>query len=255
MGVRIDKGVPSGNFPGLFNNLRAAVPRNETEDSTLVEAAYRRLRRDIVTCVRSPGEHLGAEYLKNTYSLGIGPIREALQRLTVDGLVVQKTQKGFAVAPLTLDELWDITEARICLEVHALHQSIKHGDDHWEAEVVGSAYLLEKYDRRVMGGEDCLEEWESSNRAFHNALGSACRSRWILRMRDLLFDQHERYRRASITMRHPGRDFVQEHSEIRDATIARDLPRASELVTRHIELTARGFELCFQKCGSSKIRS
>lgn len=231
------------------------MERIETEDSTLVEAAYRRLRRDIVSGVRTPGEHLGAEYLKSMYSLGIGPIREALQRLTVDGLVVQKTQKGFAVAPLTLDELRDITEARICLEVHALGESIKHGDDHWESAVVGSAYLLEKYDLRVMGGEDCLEEWENTNRIFHNALVSACRSRWILRMRNLLFDQHERYRRASITLRHPGRDFVQEHAEIRDATLARDVPRASELVARHIELTARGFELWFQKSDALEVRS
>jgi len=231
------------------------VAKNDAEDSTFVEAAYRRLRRDIVSGVRGPGEHLGAEYLKNTYSLGIGPMREALQRLTVDGLVVQKSQKGFAVAPLTLDELRDITEARICLEVHALCESIKHGDDRWEVVVVGSGYLLEKYDRRVMAGEDCLEDWESSNRAFHNALVSACRSRWILRMRDLLFDQHERYRRASITLRHPGRDFVLEHAEIRDATLARDVPRASELVTRHIELTARGFELWFQKCRSLEVVS
>jgi len=229
------------------------VSKNEPEDSTLVEAAYRRLRRDIVTGVRSPGERLGVEYLKSIYALGIGPMREALQRLTVDGLVVQKSQKGFAVAPLTLDELWDITEARICVEVHALTGSIKHGDDHWEALIVGLAYRLEKYDRRVMAGEDCLEEWEQSNRAFHSALGSACRSKWILRMRDLLFDQHERYRRTSITLRHPGRDFVQEHVDIRDAALARDVRRASELLERHIELTARGFELWFQQGEGLKL--
>lgn len=231
------------------------MPKSEPEDRTFVEAAYRRLRRDIVTGVRSPGEHLGVEYLKSLYSFGIGPMREALQRLTVDGLVVQKNQKGFAVAPLTLDELWDITEARICVEVHALAGSMKHGDEHWEALVVGLAYRLEKYDRRVMAGEDCLEEWEASNRAFHDALGSACRSKWILRMRDLLFDQHERYRRASITLRHPGRDFVREHLEIREAALARDIPRASELLSRHIELTARGFELWFQQSGALAARS
>jgi DNA-binding GntR family transcriptional regulator len=228
------------------------VAKSEPEDSTFVEAAYRRLRRDIVTGVRGPGEHLGVEYLKSIYSLGIGPMREALQRLTVDGLVVQKSQKGFAVAPLTLEELRDVTEARICVEVHALAGSMKLGDDHWEALVVGLAYRHEKYDRRVMAGEDCLEEWENSNRAFHNALGSACRSKWILRMRDLLFDQHERYRRASITLRHPGRDFVQEHMDIREAALARDIPRASELLQRHIELTARGFELWFQQSGALK---
>jgi GntR family transcriptional regulator, carbon starvation induced regulator len=226
------------------------VPKSEPEDSTFVEAAYRRLRRDIVTGVRGPGEHLGVEYLKSIYALGIGPMREALQRLTADGLVVQKNQKGFAVAPLTLDELWDITEARICVEVHALASSMKHGDDNWEALVVGLAYRLEKYDRRVMASENCLEEWEASNRAFHNALGSACPSKWILRMRDLLLDQHERYRRASITLHHPGRDFVREHSEIREAALARNIPRARELLSRHIELTARGFELWFQQSGS-----
>lgn len=222
------------------------------EEKTLAEAAYRMLRRDIIIGVRTPGEHLRVEHLKNIYSLGIGPIREALQRLTADGLAVQESQKGFAVAPLTLDELWDLTEARKCLEVHALVASIKHGDDSWEATIVGLAYRLEKYDRKMMAGEDCLEEWEECNRNFHKALGGACPSKWVLRLRDLLFDQHERYRRASIGERVSGRNFAQEHRDIRDAVLARDISQASRLLEEHIEMTARGFELWAQQSGLVK---
>ncbi len=219
------------------------------EEKTLAEAAYRMLRRDIIMGVRSPDEHLGVEHLKNIYSLGIGPIREALQRLTADRLVVLEGQKGFAVAPLALDELWDLTEARKCLEIHALVGSIKHGDDSWEATIVGLAYRLEKYDRKMMAGEECLEEWEECNRNFHKALGSACPSKWILRLRDLLFDQHERYRRASIGERVSGRNFAQEHHDIRDAALARNIPRASQLLEQHIEMTAHGFELWARQNG------
>lgn len=211
-------------------------------DKTLAQTAYRLLRLDIIHGVRKPGEHLKVEGLKANYKLGIAPIREALQRLSSDGLVVPHGQKGFIVAPLTIDELWDLTEARKCLELRALQLSIAKGDDRWEAGIVAAAYRLEKYDRMVMAGEPCLAEWEERNCEFHRAILNACGAPWILRLRDLLYDQHVRYRHAAIGGGRSNRNLAREHADIRDAVLARDSPRAIKLLEDHIVAAALGFE-------------
>lgn len=212
------------------------------EEKTLAEKAYRLLRADIIHGIRKPGEHLKVATLKTQYKLGIAPIREAMQRLSSDGLVVPQGQKGFIVAPLTLEELWGLTEARTCLEIRALELSIERGDDRWEAGIVAAAYRLEKFDHMLMAGEPCLAEWEERNREFHRAILNACDVPWIMRLRDLLYDLHVRYRHMAVGGGRSNRNLAREHTDIRDAVLARDFPRAKKLLEQHIVAAARGFE-------------
>ena len=212
-------------------------------EKSLVDSAYKRLKRDILSLERKPGEQLKIEHLKSLYGVGMGPLREALQRLAGDGLVRQQSQRGFAVASLSIGECNDLTQTRIFIEGHALTLSMRNGDDRWEAAVVGAAYRLEKYDRQLQSGElDELSVWEEVNREFHEALIQACDSPWVLRLRSILYEQHERYRRASIGKKRLDRNLDAEHQAICQAVLARDEALARRLIADHIESTARGFE-------------
>src|SRR5574337_1138125 len=93
------------------------------EPKTLVEASYLRLRRDIIEGVRQPGEKLRVEHLKDEYQVGAGTLREALQLLITDALVVAQGQRGFRVAPISLADFEDITRTRVLLETEALRQA------------------------------------------------------------------------------------------------------------------------------------
>lgn len=79
----------------------------------LGDAAYVRLRDDIIACRLPPGHRLTERRLSASTGFGVSPIREALTRLDHDGLVVTLPRKGYQVAPLTMrvvDELFDIWE-------------------------------------------------------------------------------------------------------------------------------------------------
>ena len=89
-------------------NDTAAVPdlagSQPDEPKTLAEAAYRRLRRDIIEGIHPPGEKLRVEHLKDHYAVGAGTLREALLLLVTDALVTVQGQRGFRVAPISLDD-------------------------------------------------------------------------------------------------------------------------------------------------------
>jgi len=210
-----------------------------SEGETLVEAAYRRLRHDIIAGIRPPGERLRIEKLKAIYGIGPTPLREALQKLAQDGLVVTEGNRGFTVAPLDPAEFEDLNLARTVIEKEALRLSIAGGGDAWEARVVAASYIMAKEDEALArAGDGVPDSWERANAEFHTALVSACGTRWLLRVRAGLHDHCERYRRASVYQRLGSRDLGAEHAAIARAALARDADVACDLTERHFALTA-----------------
>ena len=209
------------------------------EGATLAEAAFKRLRRDIIVGARPPGERLRIEKLKTIYGIGPTPLREALQKLSQDGLVVSEGNRGFMVAPLDPDEFADLNVARTAIEKEALRLSIERGGDRWEARVVAASYIMTKEDAALAQAHDGVpDSWERANTEFHAALVSACGSNWLLRVRAGLHDHCERYRRASVYQKMGSRDLAAEHAAIVEAALARDAERACRLTEQHFALTA-----------------
>ena len=205
------------------------------EPKTLAEPAYRRLRRDIIEGIHPPGEKLRVEHLKDHYAVGAGTLREALQLLVTDALVVAQGQRGFRVAPISLDDFEDITRTRVLLETAALQQSIECGDDAWEANVVAAFHMLSRAETKLEeGNEGNREEWELRNQTFHEVLISASPSRWCRHFQNILYLQSERYRRLSLFRQPISRDVHSEHQAILDAVLARDVEAATSILTEHI---------------------
>jgi DNA-binding GntR family transcriptional regulator len=211
------------------------------EPKTLVEAAYHQLRRDIIEGKLRPGEKLRVEHLKAHYDVGAGTLREALQLLMTDALVVAQGQRGFNVAPISLSDFEDITRTRVLIECEALRQSIARGGDEWEAAVLGSFHRLSRAEERLAEDLDnSRAEWEVRNKAFHETLISACPSRWIRHFQQLLYRQSERYRRISLYNTHIPRDVHAEHAKLCEAAVGRDSERACAVLTEHIIRTLDG---------------
>jgi GntR family carbon starvation induced transcriptional regulator len=219
-----------------------AIGRRAVEDAqnTLADKAYRMLRSDIVSGALAPGQRLRIAKLSADYEVGASPLREALSKLSSEFLVIVEGQRGFSVAPLNVQELKDVSQVRCHLESEALAQAIANGDDAWESGIVAAFYNLGKADtRRKSDHLKFAADWEDRNREFHEALVSACKSEWIKRLRSLLYYQHERYRRISLTHPTPGRDLAAEHQAIMDATLARDTAKAIRLSNDHIDRTTQ----------------
>lgn len=221
----------------------AGMPAPVDMPKTLVEAAYQRLRRDIIEGRLMPGERLRVEHLKDHYEVGAGTLREALGLLVADTLVVAQGQRGFSVAPISLADLEDLTATRVLLECEAVRQSIAHGDEAWEAELIGAFHRLSRAEERLKSDpEGAFAEWEQRNRAFHSVLLSGSPSRWLGHFLAILYQQSERYRRLSVVT-HMPRDVHAEHTAIFEAALRRDADAAAALLRTHITLTLEALRL------------
>src|SRR5688572_1531734 len=212
----------------------------------LVDQAFQQLRKDVLTGTYAAGAKLKVEELQAAYGFSSSPLREALSRLSQEGLVRADERRGFRVAPLSPEDLQDITRMRLMLDVPALREAIEHGDDAWEAAIVAAYYRLEKVESRLPDGPVILDdEWSGLHRDFHAALVAACPSQRQLAWSASLFDQAERYRRFSARFRKAARRKSTEHKKLMDATLRRDGDTACALLTEHIRGTLRNVQSAF----------
>lgn len=206
---------------------------------TLADAAFQRIREDIVRSRLRPGEKLQPDQLRDRYGIGLSPVREALSRLASDGLAVAQGQRGFFVAPVSIGELMDVADLRIQFSVKALERSIQLGDESWEAGIVAAYYQLNKLVKHMKATPaSYADEWEKRNRAFHAALEAACGSPWLLHFCEILYHQSERYRRRFVSYREIEPRIYEEHRVIMEAALARKPKVACKVLEEHIRLGA-----------------
>jgi DNA-binding GntR family transcriptional regulator len=207
---------------------------------SLTAEAHDKIRADILACRLAPGQKLIIHDLCSTFGFSLGAVREALSRLTSEGLVEAEPRKGFRVAPITEDELRDITNVRMTIECLCLENAITNGDLKWETGIVSTLFELSRLPLQDPNDPARVSEvWAETHRRFHEALVAACDSQWLLRLRGILFVQSERYRRVSVPLDRAGRDINSEHKAIADAAINRDAKLASTLMSEHLERTTR----------------
>jgi DNA-binding GntR family transcriptional regulator len=202
---------------------------------------YQRLRRDLIKAAFLPGEKLLIASLCARYDVGLSPVREALNRLSREGLVVHSEQRGFYVAAFSDEHLEELTKTRGWLNEIGLRESIAHGDSAWEERVVLAYHRLSKLPRYVDDGakERVSEEWENAHREFHASLVAACGSTWLIQYCEQLFDAAERYRNLSrLPQPVPAMRNEDEHRLITEAVVARDAGRAIQILHQHFEHTA-----------------
>ncbi|MBI3435135.1 MAG: FCD domain-containing protein [Proteobacteria bacterium] len=207
---------------------------------TFADEALIKLRHEIVTGHFTAGEKLRPDLLEQQYGIGRNPIREALSRLAVEGLVRGEGQRGFQVAPISREELLDIADLRQRLSTLALARSIQHGDENWEAEIVAAYHRMSRMEKSLTGDPaDYADEWEKRNSAFHTALEAACGSPWLRHFCAILYEQSERYRRSVVRYPELRPAIRAEHKAIMDACMARDEARACRLLADHIMAGAK----------------
>ena len=224
----------------------ATSPHTAKDDAnarTLANQAQELLRRDILSGSLAPGQRLRTKDLQTRYGLGLSPLRESLQRLSAEGMVVNDAQRGFAVAPVSVAELRDLTVARTALESAMLPMALQLGGADWEGDIVAAFHRLSR--TPLPNDPAALADaslWELRHRSFHHALVAGCGSPWLLRLHGQLVDQSERYRKIRILHHLESqaqvRDVNAEHQAVMDAVLRRDAAQAVALMTQHLVATS-----------------
>lgn len=211
-----------------------ATDKNET----LASVVYRKLRNDIIKGSLEPNNKLRLQILKETYNVGNSPLREALNRLSAEGLVVREENRGFKVAPADLDELWELVRTRCWLEEVAIRESIANGDADWEEQIVLTYHWLSRTPRYDDSDSYISEAWEKHHRNFHLALLSACNSNILIGYCAQMHQQTVRYHNLAAVVEYRKRHELDEHKAILDAALERNADEVVRLLHAHYKVTA-----------------
>ena len=108
-----------------------------TKSSTsMTEEIYQKLYEYIISGDINPGENLNISSLKEKFNVSLAVVREALLRLTAQGIVVQKANCGFTVIELTTEKLEGVIESRKINEGAAIRLAIQNTDITYESNII-----------------------------------------------------------------------------------------------------------------------
>lgn len=188
---------------------------------TLTEAVYEMIRDNVCSGALPPGKKLVIKGLAADMNVSITPVREALQRLQREGLVVEVPFSGVHVSRLSVNELRELFAIRGVLEGYAIKQT---AGGLTEQDFADFDEQIEKLEDATQRGD--ARAFRQANLAFHALLlrgdiGSALRG-----MIDQVFRNTERYRTAGIELDQAYLENAQ--AEHRQLVAALRLRRASE---------------------------
>jgi DNA-binding GntR family transcriptional regulator len=177
--------------------------------STFASIVTERLRAAIVNGSLEPGSQLSEVELATTFGVSRGPVREALQRLVQEGLLLSEPHRGVFVPVLTADDVLDIYLAREALESAAIRSIVANGT---------SATASEALDQSVteMEKAEAAGDWEAVGNfdlEFHVALVEASGSQRLQRMFSTVISE-TRLCLGALTAADTRTDLVQEHRQI-----------------------------------------
>lgn len=228
------------------------------DEDSKTDVAYQLLRREILAAHLPADTALRPTALKDRYGLSWTPVREALARLEAERLVVYRRNRGFAVAPVSSEELDDLQRARQAIELPLLKEAIEHGDAEWEASLVAAHHRLIRCTLPVDDpSEETLTQWEQLHAAFHQTLLSAAVSKWLLRFQAQIHEQLQRHHRVLTILpvfRNKHADVTEalaslrnamsptHHTELLHAVLERDVDKALRFMAEHTGTTMEVFE-------------
>ncbi|WP_316783900.1 GntR family transcriptional regulator [Streptomyces sasae] len=158
------------------------------------------------------------------------PVREALLRLEVEGLIKLYPKKGAMVLPVSAQEIADVVETRMLVEEHAVRKAVPPTP----ALVARLEELLTRQKAEAAAGD--LAAAAVTDRCFHAEIVRDGGNAILSRLYDQLRDRQLRMG-VAIMHAHPDRiaKSLTEHEEILDALRAGDAERAVDLVHRHVD--------------------
>ncbi|OMP65981.1 GntR family transcriptional regulator [Domibacillus epiphyticus] len=204
---------------------------DKSELDTIHSKVTKVIREAILNGEIAPGEKLVQEELANSLGVSRMPVREALRKLEIEGLIKIEPHRGAVVKTLNIEDIEEIYNLRAQLEKIAVEQSVEK----IEEEEIRKLELL------VNEMEDTkeAEKFVEANITFHNLLMSNCAWKRLLFFIETLWNGFPQ-QTPHLLLDHTKKS-NQEHKEILEAVKKKDAALAGDLVAKHISRT--GHEL------------
>ena len=205
---------------------------------TLTGQVEEALKRDIASGVLVPGQPLRANEIAARFGVSATPTREAMQRLTAQGLVVLDAKHTARVADVSVKDLEEVYWLRQMLEPVALRLAFERADDAWRAEL---KVAMDRLRTCSVGSDDAPFDpvlWSQAHWRLHQTMFTGAASPQLQRILTNLYQHSERYRMLVRGVIAPS-GIGDEHDGIVSAVLAGDRDGAMRALTDHFNGTVR----------------
>lgn len=196
----------------------------------LRDVVFNTLRHAILKGELEPGERLMEIALAQKLGVSRTPIREAIRKLELEGLVVMVPRKGAEVADITEKDLRDVLEVRTALEELSIELAMKNMNDDDYKQLAEANKLFAKDSE----GDDLIKIAEADV-AFHELMYMATGNKRLIQIINNLREQMYRYRLEYIKDKSTHARLVDEHNRIIDAMVKNDVAEAKAAIKLHVE--------------------
>ena len=210
---------------------KAASP---SDSSSLTNWAYQELRQGIITGSIRGGSRLVETALAAQMNVSRTPVREALHKLALEGLLYSIPRAGYIVEELTDHDIQDLLTTRTAIEQIIIKWAIEkitaEEMARLEANLQKTAEVLES---------DSLDTMMDLDAEFHQIIYKAARSKTLFKISQMLSDHTLKFRLACINIPEIARRALAGHLEIFKALQAGDSKRAEKAVRSHLEIVQK----------------
>ena len=209
--------------------MMSDLKMNVNEYLPLRDVVFKTLREAILKGNLAPGERLMEIQLANQLGVSRTPIREAIRKLELEGLVIMIPRRGAEVARITEKDLKDVLEVRTSLEELAISLACERISD---ASVEALKEALKNFKAAINGGD--VTKIAERDVAFHDIIFAATDNARLIQIVNNLREQMYRYRLEYLKDYTTHDRLYKEHEEIVVASADRDKALARKLIVEHI---------------------
>ena len=203
---------------------------NMNEYLPLRDVVFNTLRQAILKGELKPGERLMEIQLAEKLGVSRTPIREAIRKLELEGLVLMIPRRGAEVAKISEKSLRDVLEVRRSLEELAIELACQRMT---EADLKDLEDAQNTFREAVDAGN--AMEIAESDEAYHDVIYNCTRNMRLVQILNNLREQMYRYRLEYIKDADKRQILMIEHEKILNALRGRHLPEARAAVREHID--------------------
>jgi DNA-binding GntR family transcriptional regulator len=212
-----------------MNATEKAQPLPTSKEGLLSQTAYEAIKYKIISLDLPPGSVIDESALRSELGLGRTPIREALQRLSIEKLVTIVPRRGTFVTQIGLTDLQRLAEARFYLETQAVRLACQRGTEtHWQRMEA----VLDQLDTDATTDNEAMI---AADEACHHIMYDAADNEFLQDTLVALYALSLRLWYYAIAQMGGMREAVLEHRQILDALRTGDEERAAYQIAEHIE--------------------
>ena len=203
---------------------------NMDEYLPLRDVVFNTLRQAILKGELKPGERLMEIHLANKLGVSRTPIREAIRKLELEGLVIMIPRRGAEVAQISWKNLKDVLEVRRALDILCVELACDRMQKEGLEQLAEACQKFEK----VSKSKD-LTAIAEADVALHDIIIASTGNVRLQQLVNNLAEQMYRYRFEYIKDINEHATLVEEHKAIYDSLVKRDKVAAAEAVKVHVD--------------------